>query len=324
MAQTAQAQVDDMIRRASALGDDVLAAEIRSFADARQYGLVFEHNRPERMRLYGKDVVEGDVVQILPERGKPEDDASKLLWRVVSIEDGCTNLTAYRTASYADNIEDDRKAPLGEIVAISEYDQPIYAGLRETGRVERGGDKPYQVVINGENYHALEALTFAYAGKVDCIYIDPPYNTGARDWKYNNDYVDSSDAYRHSKWLAFMERRLKLAKQLLNPKDSVLIVTIDEKEYLRLGLLLEQIFFDCPSPQAISISINKNGVARGNQFKRADEYAFFIFIGDSSPSHVDPALYSVELGDRSKKVAVARRLQFGQNGSPQFVLSHLH
>lgn len=303
MAQTAQAQVDDMIRRASALGDDVLAAEIRSFADARQYGLVFEHNRPERMRLYGKDIVEGDVVQILPERGKPEDDASKLLWRVISIEAGYANLTAYRSTSYADNSEDDRSIALSEIVAVSEYDQPIYAGLRETGRVERGGDKPYQVVINGENYHALEALAFAYAGKVDCIYIDPPYNTGARDWKYNNDYVDSSDAYRHSKWLAFMERRLKLAKQLLNPKDSVLIVTIDEKEYLRLGLLLEQIFFDCPSPQAISISINKNGVARGNQFKRADEYAFFIFIGNSSPSHVDPALYSVELGDRSKKVA---------------------
>lgn len=93
MAQTAQVQVDDMIRRASALGDDVLAAEIRSFADARQYGLVFEHNRPERMRLYGKDVVEGDVVQILPERGKPEDDASKLLWRVVSIGGGVTRIS---------------------------------------------------------------------------------------------------------------------------------------------------------------------------------------------------------------------------------------
>lgn len=85
-------------------------------------------------------------------------------------------------------------------------------------------------------------MAFAYAGKVDCIYIDPPYNTGARDWKYNNDYVDGSDAYRHSKWLAFMERRLKLAKQLLNPNDSVLIVTIDEKEYARLELLLESVF----------------------------------------------------------------------------------
>ena len=144
---------------------------------------------------------------------------------------------------------------------VAEYDQPIYAGLKETGRVERGGDKPYQVVINGENYHALETLAFAYTGKVDCIYIDPPYNTGARDWKYNNDYVDGSDAYRHSKWLAFMERRLKLAKQLLNPNDSVLIVTIDEKEYLRLGLLLEQVFRG-ERIQMVSSVINPAGVSR--------------------------------------------------------------
>lgn len=301
MARTAQAQVDDMIRRASALGDDVLAAEIRSFADARQYGLVFEHNRPERMRLYGKDVVEGDIVQILPQRGKSEDGTSRLLWRVVSIEGGYANLTAYRTTSYFDNTEDDRTVALSETVAVSEYDQPIYAGLCETGRVERGGDKPYQVVINGENYHALEALTFAYAGKVDCIYIDPPYNTGARDWKYNNDYVDGSDAYRHSKWLAFMERRLKLAKQLLNPKDSVLIVTIDEKEYLRLGLLLEQVF---PSAhiQMVSIVINPNGVARDREMYRLEEYAFFVYIGSAAPAMLEDPLFTSDINQK-KEVA---------------------
>lgn len=165
---------------------------------------------------------------------------------------------------------------------VAEYDQPIYAGLKETGRVERGGDKPYQVVINGENYHALETLAFAYAGKVDCIYIDPPYNTGARDWKYNNDYVDGSDAYRHSKWLAFMERRLKLAKQLLSPNDSVLIVTIDEKEYLRLGLLLEQLFADA-TIQMVSSVINPKGVAQKNGFRRADEYLFFVMLGSATP-----------------------------------------
>lgn len=95
--------------------------------------------------------------------------------------------------------------------------------------MERGGDKPYHVVINGENYHALQTLVYAYQGQVDCIYIDPPYNTGATDWKYNNNYVGKDDKYRHSKWLTFMEDRLRLAKKLLNPKDSVLIVTIDER-----------------------------------------------------------------------------------------------
>lgn len=281
MAQTAQAQVQDMIERASRLGDDVLASEIRAFASSRQFGLVFEHNRPERMRLYGKPVSIGDVVQVLPERGKPEDAASKLLWCVDSIDGATAELSAYKSQSYTENNEGPRSAELEDLVAIAEYDQPIYAGLREIDRVERGGDKPCQVVINGENYHALESLLFCYAGKVDCIYIDPPYNSGAKDWKYNNDYVDSNDQYRHSKWLAFMERRLKLAKQLLNPNDSVLIVTIDEKEYLRLGMLLEQIFPNS-GIQMVSITNNNAGTGRSYEFARVNEFAFFVRIGDAA------------------------------------------
>ena len=113
------------------------------------------------------------------------------------------------------------------------------------------------------------------------IYIDPPYNTGARDWKYNNDYVDSDDAYRHSKWLAMMERRLRLAKRLLNPESSVLIVTIDEKEYLRLGLLLQQVF-EASRVQMVSITISPRGANRQSEFSRIDEYAFFVFLGSAS------------------------------------------
>lgn len=278
MAQTAQAQVQDMIERASRLGDDVLAAEIRAFAASRQFGLVFEHNRPERMRLYGKAVSAGDVVQVLPERGKKEDAASKLLWRVDAVDGGTASLTAYRTNSYSENDEEPREANVDDLVAVAEYDQPIYAGLRETGRVERGGDKPYQVIINGENYHALESLLFCYAGKVDCIYIDPPYNSGAHDWKYNNDYVGREDQYRHSKWLAFIERRIRLAKKLLNPSKSVLIVAIDEKEYLRLGMLLEQLF-PSESMTMVSSVINPAGAGRSNTFFRTDEYLFFVQIG---------------------------------------------
>lgn len=286
MALTAQAQVQDMIERATRLGDDVLASEIRAFAASRQFGLVFEHNRPERMRLYGKPVSVGDVVQVLPERGKAEGAASKLLWRVDAIAGTTAELSAYKTQSYAENNEEPRSAQLEDLVAVAEYDQPIYAGLRETGRVERGGDKPYQVVINGENYHALESLLFCYAGKVDCIYIDPPYNKeDAHDWKYNNNYVDGNDAYRHSKWLAMMERRLKLAKQLLNHDKSVLICTIDEKEYLRLGLLLEQVFSDA-TIQMVSSVINPKGVAQKNGFRRADEYLFFVMLGNAKPARL--------------------------------------
>lgn len=303
MSQTAQAVVQNLVDRAVKLGDRQLAADIRAFAAQRQFGLVFEHNRPERLRLFGKPIMRGDVVQILPERGKKEDAASQLLWRVDSISANTAQLSPYKSSSYEENGNDARAVAVEDVVAVAEYDQPIYAGLKETGRVERGGDKPYQVVINGENYHALETLAFAYAGKVDCIYIDPPYNTGARDWKYNNDYVGADDAYRHSKWLAFMERRLKLAKQLLNPNDSVLIVTIDEKEYARLELLLEATFTNATAIQTVSITINKNGVARGNQFKRADEYAIFCFFGTAAPCQVDRKLYSVEFGELEEKVA---------------------
>lgn len=303
MSQTAQAVVQSLVDRAVKLGDRQLAADIRAFAAQRQFGLVFEHNRPERLRLYGKPIMAGDVVQVLPERGKKEDSSSQLLWLVKTLRGGVADLEPYQSLSYDENDREPCSAATDDVVAVTEYDQPIYTGLKETGRVERGGDKPCQVVINGENYHALETLAFAYAGKADCIYIDPPYNTGARDWKYNNDYVDGSDAYRHSKWLAFMERRLKLAKQLLNPNDSVLIVTIDEKEHARLELLLESVFPNATGIQTISITINKNGVARGNQFKRADEYAIFCFFGTAAPCQVDRKLYSVEFGELEEKVA---------------------
>ena len=108
-------------------------------------------------------------------------------------------------------------------------------------------------------------LLFTHRGAVDCIYIDPPYNTGAKDWKYNNDYVEGDDLYRHSKWLAMMERRLLAAKELLNPADSVMIVTIDEKEYLRLGLLLEQLFPESTLQMVTSV-INRKGIVRANEF----------------------------------------------------------
>ncbi|MFT3778066.1 MAG: DNA methyltransferase [Ottowia sp.] len=149
--------------------------------------------------------------------------------------------------------------------------------------MKRGGAKPSHTVINGENYHVLKALTWTHRGKVDAIYIDPPYNTGAKDWKYNNDYVEADDLYRHSKWLAFMERRLLLARELLNPADSVLIVTIDEKEYLRLGLLLEQAFPEA-AIQMISSVINPKGTGRSGDFARTNEFLFFARLGTAKVS----------------------------------------
>lgn len=250
-----------------------LARQIRHFVKNHTYGLVFEHNLPEAVRLYNKTPVVKDIVNILPARGTAEKEENKIPWVVNSINDGKALL---------EHCEEQKEVPLEDIVTVVSYKDTIYPGLKEIDRVERGAkDEPYHMVINAENYHALEALTYCYAGKVDCIYIDPPYNSGATDWKYNNDYVGVDDQYRHSKWLAFMERRLKLAKQLLNPSDSVLIVTIDEKEYARLGILLEQIFPEADI-QMVSSVINRAGTGRKYEFSRTDEYIYFLRFGNAT------------------------------------------
>jgi adenine-specific DNA-methyltransferase len=119
--------------------------------------------------------------------------------------------------------------------------RPPYPSFTPLGHVQQGADRPWHAVINGENYHALQVLLYLYEGKVDCLYLDPPYNTGARDWTYNNHVVDANDGYRHSKWLSFMEKRLRLAKRLLKP-NGVVIITIDENEIHHLGMLLERLF----------------------------------------------------------------------------------
>ena len=237
-----------------------LARQLRKYVKDHSYGLVFEHNLPEGVRLYTKQVAVNDTVNILPPRGKEEKSVNKEAWLVRSIDDGIATI---------EQSEKKKQVPVEDLVTIVSYHEVIYPGLKEIDRVERGNpDDPYNLVINAENYHALEMLTYCYPGKVDCIYIDPPYNNRSHDWKYNNDYVDTNDQYRHSKWLAFMERRLRLAKQLLNPNDSVLLVTIDEQEYARLGLLLEQVFPEA-NIQMISITINPSGAKRDNLFSRA-------------------------------------------------------
>ena len=134
--------------------------------------------------------------------------------------------------------------------------------------------KPVNILIEGDNYHSLSVLNYTHQRKIDVIYIDPPYNTGAKDWKYNNDYVDINDTYRHSKWLSMMSKRLRLAKKLLRD-DGALICAIDENEINRLGLLLEEIFGNCEI-HCITIVHNPRGV-QGRNFSYTNENAYFVF-----------------------------------------------
>lgn len=134
-------------------------------------------------------------------------------------------------------------------------------------------EKPVNILIEGDNYHALSVLNYTHKGQVDVIYIDPPYNTGSKDWKYNNNFVDINDNYRHSKWLDMMSKRLKLAKNLLK-KDGVLVCAIDENELNRLGLLLEEMFSN-HELHCITIVHNPRGV-QGKNFSYTHEYAYFL------------------------------------------------
>lgn len=276
-------RLNDLLRRLETNDPDLakdLRREVDALADRRSFGLNFERHVPEAVELPGRPVRKGDKVRILPPRGSRPSGGDHRLWRVTAI---AKDHGSARTASLELlGADETAGAAVDDLVVVAEFRDPIYPGLVSTGKVERGGDKPFHTVINAENYHALQTLLFTHRGKVDCIYIDPPYNTGARDWKYNNDYVEADDLYRHSKWLAFMERRLLLAKELLRPDDSVLIVTIDEKEYLRLGLLLEQVFPDSRI-QMISSLINPKGSSRTGQFARSDEYVFFVGLGSAAP-----------------------------------------
>jgi adenine-specific DNA-methyltransferase len=258
------------------LGAD-LEREFRVLSSRLPFGLNFERHRPEAVELPQRPVRKGDKVRVLPERVSTA-RGDQRLWQVARI----TKTGQKKLAELEPLDGPDRKSckvPLEDLIVVAEFRDTIYPGLVSTGRVARSGaGKPCHTVINGENHHVLKALTWTHRGKVDAIYIDPPYNTGAKDWKYNNDYVEGDDLYRHSKWLAMMERRLQIAKELLNPADSVLIVTIDEKEYLRLGLLLEQVF-EGSRVQMVSITISPRSTSRANEFSRVDEYAFFVFFG---------------------------------------------
>ena len=284
-------RLTDLIAQAKAkdpqLGND-LEREFKSLSSRLPFGLNFERHRPEVVELPLRPIRKGDKVRVLPERGSTQ-AGDKRLWQIKSISGKGKAKVAHLELIYCQEPES-RSVPLDDLVVVAEFRDVIYPGLVSTGKVERGGDKPFHTVINGENYHALKALTYTHRGKVDAIYIDPPYNTGAKDWKYNNDYVEADDNYRHSKWLAMMERRLLVAKELLNPADSVLIATIDEKEYLRLGLLLEQLFPEART-QMISSSINPKGSARGKEFYRVDEYIYFLTFGRALvQDHLIPGL----------------------------------
>ncbi|OGZ44796.1 MAG: hypothetical protein A2756_04990 [Candidatus Ryanbacteria bacterium RIFCSPHIGHO2_01_FULL_48_27] len=146
----------------------------------------------------------------------------------------------------------------------------------KTKEIVNDTEAPTNLLIEGDNYHALSVLSYTHKGKISVIYIDPPYNTGARDWKYNNDYVDINDAFRHSKWLSMMHSRLLLAKKLLKP-NGVLIVTIDDHELPSITALLRDL--GAKSLGRAAICIKPEGRRQSSYLMEAHEYALFVSWG---------------------------------------------
>ena len=238
--------------------------EVNRMNKQKKFGLVFEEHLQECTPLYEMLVNCGSNVALKSENIND-------IYRVIAINN-----------EKALCIKEDEKEEwnIADLVVVAKFGEPIYPYLKQIDSVYNAPDSDlWHTLIEADNYHALQLLEYLYAGKVDCIYIDPPYNTGAKDWKYNNDYVDGNDSYRHSKWLSMMHKRLRLAKKLLNPKTGVLIVTIDEHEVHHLRTLLEDVFSDYYIQMTTDV-INPKGVTQG-RFSRVEEYNIFCFASNA-------------------------------------------
>ena len=177
-----------------------LADEVKLLKKSKKFGLVFEEHVPETVRVPSLPIRPRELVALKRESGNQ-------VWRVASV----TGAMASCEPTGGEEGDSPKEMRLSDLVVVRNFGDPIFPALVPIDRVERGGEeKPWHLLLNADNFPALQLLLFAYERKVDVIYIDPPYNTGARDWKYNNDYVDRADAWRHSKWLSMIKKRLLL------------------------------------------------------------------------------------------------------------------
>jgi len=157
-----------------------------------------------------------------------------------------------------------------EIADQCERELPVLTEDK-TKELVKDHSKPTNFIFEGDNYHTLYTLNFTHKRKIDTIYIDPPYNTGNKSWKYNNDYVDTEDRFRHSKWLSFMNKRLRLARRLLK-ETGIIICAIDDYEFAGLKLLLDNIFGEQNRLGTCIVVHNPGGRQDEKFFPTAHEY----------------------------------------------------
>ena len=198
-----------------------IAAEVKALKKTKKFGLVFEEHLPETVRLPRLPVKPGDLVAFKRESGNQH-------WRVRSTKKNIA-LCDRAVEGYQDPKDTNREFPVSDLVVVRNFGDPIYPALVPIDRVERGGpDKPWHVLINADNFHALQLLLYCYEGKVDVIYIDPPYNAGGAFEHYD-------DGLEHSIWLCMMRDRLEVIRRLIST-DGSLWITVDDNEahYLKV------------------------------------------------------------------------------------------
>lgn len=235
-----------------------LSREVDLLRGSRHFGLVFDRHLPESVRLVDYPIRKGVRVSL-------RDESSTETWIVVGFADQDRKVAVLSG--------DGGERPVDDLAVVREFGEPIYPGLRSVERIPNGPeDAPWHVVINGENYHALQALRTTHREKIDLIYIDPPYNTGNDGWIYNDRYVDQADRAKSSKWLSFLERRLVIARDLLKPR-GVICISIGTQEVHRLMCLCEQLF---RSRSVQCITVQTSGGKPSNGLDYMHEYLIAI------------------------------------------------
>ena len=291
--------------------------EVKELTKHKKFGLVFENHVPEMTLLYDYPISRGcKVIRKVDDDKRLTED---ILWEVERVSQDVATCRHAVTG-------EEQQVSCHELICVAKNGEPIYPCLKYVDSVQNAPDSDlWHTLIEADNFNALQLLAYLYPQQVDCIYIDPPYNSGATDWKYNNNYVDGSDSYRHSKWLAMMESRLLLAKKLLNPKSSVMIVTIDENEVNHLGCLLKELFPEARIQMVDSI-INRKGVSHKGkqgtsgkeqkvQFSRVSEFIYFVMLGDFSINKLNCNMLDNQLRSTTDKCTNVQWLSMLRRGS---------
>lgn len=163
-----------------------------------------------------------------------EINVKKLQARIFELEEKIKNLKNKKKYGL---VWEDKKE---DVIELCKSNIPIIKEIKSR-EITTNKNGPVNILIEGDNYHSLSILNYTHKGKIDVIYIDPPYNTGNKDFVYNDKIVDREDGYRHSKWLSFMQKRLVLAKELLS-KNGIIFISIDDNEVFQLKLLCDSVF----------------------------------------------------------------------------------